>query len=245
MTDHGAHAAHGGQPHDPPGGHGVIVFGDETLYFSHLAMFMPAHGHQVVMEVDLPDEVLKAYRKARTKHPQSTFYSLSPVPYVLTDLFPPAPDRPARLTSIVGTLFRDQFELLADDEVESHLVARDVTATVTNVIVKRKLVPLRKRPARLEYVLFGKEGDLYLAHVLNRPPDFDQIIAVEAAGRPLPAGDLARGVPLGVPGTKDTAEQRLRAGSATTGEMRVAGKKQAVPLVLGAEVYFSDRDFQE
>jgi len=239
--DHDAHAGH--PTSDPPLGHGMIVWGDDTIWFSHLGMFMAAHGYQVLLKVKLPDGVMKRYREARQEHPGSPFYSLSPEPFVLTDLFPPAATTPP-LTTIVGTLFREQFELLGDDEIKDHLVARDVTVTVTKVILKRKLVPFEKRPPQLRYVLFGTPEELYLAHVITRPPDFDQILAVESVGRPLTDADLAKGLVIEIPKVKDSAATRLHESSKTSGEFRIAGRKQTLQLVLGTEVYFSDRDFR-
>jgi hypothetical protein len=40
------------QPHDV-GIHGMLFFGEGTLYLSHLPMFMSMHDHQVILEVTL------------------------------------------------------------------------------------------------------------------------------------------------------------------------------------------------
>lgn len=240
--DHGADAS---TAHDTAESHGMIVWGDATIYFSHLAMFSnPVHAQQVILEVTLPNDAMRGYRGAKAKHPESTFYSFRPEPFILGDLFPPAAGRPARLTSLVGTLFRDQFEQLGEDEVKDHLVARNVTAKVTRVIVRRKLIPFGKRPVRLEYVLFGKQHELYLAHPINLPPDFDQIIAVKSVGRELTDADLAPGLPLAMPGTKDSAESRVRGDAKAQAEISIGGTPQPVALALGVEVYFSDNDFK-
>jgi hypothetical protein len=40
------------KPHDH-GVHGMLLFGEESLYLSHLPMFMTIHDHQVILEVTL------------------------------------------------------------------------------------------------------------------------------------------------------------------------------------------------
>ena len=37
-------------------------------------------------------------------------------------------------------------------------------------------------PDDLTYLLLGRGGALFLAHVISQPPDFDQILSVELAG---------------------------------------------------------------
>jgi hypothetical protein len=75
MTDHDAHAGgHGGHPghggtgaDDTTGVHGMLLFGEDVVYLSHLPMFMSPHNFQVLLEVGFDDavhEVLRADREA-------------------------------------------------------------------------------------------------------------------------------------------------------------------------------------
>ena len=48
MTNHHAGLA------DPPAGHGMLLFGEKSIYLSHLPLFsMTVHRYQVILEVTL------------------------------------------------------------------------------------------------------------------------------------------------------------------------------------------------
>jgi hypothetical protein len=51
-----------------------------------------------------------------------------------------------------------------------------------------------RKPAELEYLLFGDVKEAFLAHLITAPPDFDQMVSVQALDGRLSAEDLARGV---------------------------------------------------
>ena len=110
--DHHAHTeghAGGSAHNDPAAGHGMLVVGLDTVFFYHLPMFMSPHDYQVILEGTLSQsgsDPQRIYREDRKGHPQTRVYTLSPVPFVLPDLFPPA----HKLKKIQGDLFRGHFE---------------------------------------------------------------------------------------------------------------------------------------
>jgi hypothetical protein len=53
----------------------------------------------------------------------------------------------------------------------------------------------------LEYLLFGKGTDLFLAHLITAPPDFDQVLGVKVTGHQFTADELANGVHVVFPKT--------------------------------------------
>src|SRR3954454_8976937 len=68
MHEHEQPGLHGGQhhgqsqpdeqPRNPTmGGHGMLVFGQDVQYMSHLPMFMRPHNFQVLLEVDFDEDV--------------------------------------------------------------------------------------------------------------------------------------------------------------------------------------------
>ena len=63
---------------------------------------------------------------------------------------------------------------------------------IKNVIHARKFDPNAARPKNLQYIVFGKPGEIYLAHLITRTPDFDQIIRV-SIDEQLPGESLVRG----------------------------------------------------
>jgi hypothetical protein len=50
---------------------------------------------------------------------------------------------------------------------------------VKQVVHFREFDSKTKRPAHLEYLLFGKGGKFFLAHLIVAPPDFDQLLSVK------------------------------------------------------------------
>jgi hypothetical protein len=66
------------------------------------------------------------------------------------------------------------------------------------------------KPEELTYLLFGRDAELFLAHRISEPPDFDQILSVELAGSPLDEEDMKTGVEVVLPGRANTAKERLR-----------------------------------
>jgi hypothetical protein len=60
MTNHDAHAGgHGDHPgpggDDTTGVHGMLLFGEDVVYLSHLPMFMSPHNFQVLLITASPD----------------------------------------------------------------------------------------------------------------------------------------------------------------------------------------------
>ena len=61
-------ATHHSHGKDRPAVHGMLVIGEQTVYVSHLPMFMSPHDYQVILEVNLSNggsAVHAAYVKDR------------------------------------------------------------------------------------------------------------------------------------------------------------------------------------
>ena len=52
---------------EPVGRHGMLVLGSESVYVSHLPMFMPQHRYQGIWEVSFGAEGDKVYRAERAR----------------------------------------------------------------------------------------------------------------------------------------------------------------------------------
>ena len=178
MDHHGHAAGHpGGSGHaDAAGGHGMLVVGQDAVFFYHLPMFMSPHDYQVILEGTLSQpgsDPQRLYREDRKRHPHTPVYTFAPVPYIMPELFPPAPKR----KTIQGDLFRGHFESPPEYPAEPFAIASGVDVTVAHVVFVKKLLPLSSPPDHLEYVLFGKGRELFLAHRISRRGDFDQVVA--------------------------------------------------------------------
>jgi hypothetical protein len=85
-----------------------------------------------------------------------------------------------------------------------------VDVTVTRVIHFRKFDPAAAKPSQLEYLLFGRGAERFLAHVITRPPDFDHILAVTSLGPQVTDEELTQGMTLRFPGKTNSVASRIR-----------------------------------
>jgi hypothetical protein len=227
---------------DQPATHNMLVVGERTVYLSHLPMFqekgkepMP-HRYQAILEATLAKQ--EDYAKDRQAHPATTIYTLNPEIFVLPDLV--SQSQP-RQSFKANTVFRGHLE--RDGKVP---ILQDVGVTVTRVVHFREFDPKAKRPRELEYLLFGKGGELFLAHRIVGPPDFDQVLSVKAVEPALTDEELARGVTVVFPGTRNTAAGRLGVRK-VAGEATLAGSPavhRKIQVDVGKELYFEQGELR-
>jgi len=163
---HSHHDEGGGE--DTVGRHGMLVFGEQVLYFSHLPMFHAPHNFQVLLEVRLGDAATEALFADRRLH-RAEVYTFDPAEFAIAELDPAGPVRP----SIRGTLVHGHFERGGTP------IATDVTAEVVDVVYFRKLDLDAQRPdgELMEYLCFGRPGQLFLAHRIEGRPSFDHVVS--------------------------------------------------------------------
>ncbi|MGX5213941.1 hypothetical protein ACWKT3_35520 [Streptomyces violaceus] len=192
MSDHHGNGGH----HDPPGpdttgGHGMLVFGHEVTYFSHLPMFDTPHNYQVLLEVGLDEDVREALRSHSHAFPEEPYDTFDPVRFPMAEL-DPAGSGPRR-TSITGSIYCGHFERRAEGTPP---LARNIEVRIERCVQFTQLdVDARATDdGKLEYLCFGHGGRLYLAHAISGWPSYDQILEVHAVpgtatnpmGQPLP-----------------------------------------------------------
>lgn len=223
---------------DPPGTHGMLLFGEKTIYLSHLPMFsMNIHRYQVILEVTLTKaggDAQAAYVKDRRQHPGTRIYTFEPETFVLPELDPKNPQR----TSFAGTIFRGHFER------GGRAINENVVAKVTRVIHFRRFDSQATGLPQLEYFVFGKDQDLFLAHLITRPPDFDQVMSVSQIDRKFTNEELSAGAPIIFPGKSNTPGQRIKPATQVIGQVKQAGAGAAkmVKLRPGVQFYFEARE---
>ncbi len=226
----------GGQLADHPDAdmHGMLVVGDQTVYLSHLPMFgHPHHDVQAILEVHLSgdgDDPQATYVEDRRGSGERV-YTLAPERFFLRHLVTPEPGREC-LCEFTGKLYRGHFE-----RGGTPLLSK-VTITVDHVVHFRQFDPRADAPENLEYVLFGKGDERFLAHLITRPPDFDQVLSVRASGQNFSDDDLQQGPTLFIPGRANRASDRLKPGERITAMVR--GASGQVELEIGTEVYFEE-----
>jgi hypothetical protein len=230
---------------DHPATHNMLVVGEETVYLSHLPMFqekgeppMP-HRYQAILEVTFVNQ--ESYVKDRREHRTTKIYTLNPETFVLPELVSSDPQHKPLRTFKAKTIFRGHLE--RENGVP---ILQDVEVSVKRVSHFREFDPKAKKPPQLEYLLLGKGQELFLAHLITSPPDFDQILAVRVTDHKFTDEELAKGIPVVFPGTTNAAASRLREKQRVAGEIRVdnlpAPKK--IQVQVNREFYFEEGELR-
>lgn len=255
ILDVGADAAFGGaqpQEEDAPNVHNMLVVGDEAVFLSHLPMFQSLdkarseftspHRYQVILEATFAkgDKTLSdLYLKDRRAHPDTRIYTLGPQEeFVLSRLF--TPDAQPSLRSFTATVFRGHLE----HQAPAIPGLEDARVNVTRVAHARRFDPRIAKPDRLEYIVFGKPGGLFLAHAIFGPPDFDHVLGAQLGSLELTAKDLMTDVRVVFDDRKNVSAERIHEGQAVGGTLRRATDRGAggtkVQVKVGRQFYFEE-----
>jgi hypothetical protein len=206
MHDHGTHSGNG-----DVGVHGMLLFGAENVYLSHLPMFQPPHEYQVLLRVTLSKDGsdAKALYVEDRKTAGDTIYTLVPEKFAMADLI--SSDEASALRSFTGTIFRGHFERGGTPLVE------DVLVKVEEIVYAAKLDPQDERGS-LTYLCFGKPGELFAVHQIRKQPDFDQVIAVKLADQEVADFSFARAAPVHIADRENDSGQRLKPSDRAPGD---------------------------
>jgi len=211
----------------------MLVFGEQQIFLSHLPMFHAPHDFQVLLQVRLRSDVgdpEALYRQDRSKSGEKV-YTWVPKKFVLQDLL--APTTPLR--SMAGTLFRGHFE-----RGGTPITSAAVTAEVVRVLHGRRLTPGSEAMSSPRYLLVGTAAEPFLVHLITRPPDFDQVTAVQLA-KDGPTFD--GGIPvLEIPDRKNTQDDRLREGESVQAVILPEQGGGRLQITVRTEVYFETGD---
>jgi len=239
---------------DDPATHNMLLVGEQTAYLSHLPMFeglnkektdfATPHRYQVILEAAFTDgnrNLTDVYTADRKKNPAVKMYTLNPAFFVLPDLDPAgsSPLRKFRGNALIrGHLERGGRSFIGDFENPPAGGAFDVN--VVNVVHFHKFVPGAPKPTQLQYILFGKGPETFLAHFIAAPPDFDQIISVRVMGQKFSDAELSRGIAVTFPGRANTSTGRIQEKGHASGEL--VGRPNPKPVQVDAlrEFYFEE-----
>jgi hypothetical protein len=232
-------------PEDAPQRHGMLLFGEAGAYFSHLPMFHRPHDYQAIFEVGLSrtgTDPVTVYVKDRQAHPEFKIYTWSPkTMFVLKDLVSPDPEHPQG-GPFVGDIVRGHFE-----RDGSTTILRDVHVSATNVVHFRRFDSQAQGLSRLEYMLFGKVQELFLTHLITKPPDYDQILSVQIPSHEFTDEELRLGISLVFPERANSASERLREGEQAVAEAQLAGEdttRTQIQVEVGIEYYFEEGELR-
>jgi hypothetical protein len=242
----GAHADTSPVPEDPPAVHNMLVVGRDTIFLSHLPMFdgtdstktvfTSPHRYQIILQATFTqngNDVGDLYAGDRQRHATVKMYTLSPEPFVLSRLFTPNSQQPT-LNGLTATVFRGHLER-GGEPIDG---LRDVRVHIDKVVYARQFDPTEDKPDKLTYVLFGKGQELFLAHQITEPPDFDQILSVKVDGDRLTDEELDRGVEVVIPDRDNLSPERIKENETVSGRGHVTGAHQFLDLRIQANVEF-------
>jgi len=250
---------------DPPGGHNMLVFGERTVFLSHFPMFQQMaqdrtrfdtiHRFQVIMEASFEtsqgQDVTDRYRQARQQRPEVRMYSLQPEQFVLQRLFAP-PGGGSPLTAFRGLVFFNHLERSGAALVPGLGSEQDpIVVRVRRVVHAREFRPEDTSPEELEYILFGKGDELFLAHLIATPADFDQVLPVVVADQRPSDEELNRGLRVRLDGRPNTASDRLREEDRrVTARVRAASeppgsdRERGIVIEPRREIYFEESELR-
>ena len=153
------------------GGHGMAVFGGrEGLYASHLPMFHTPHDSQVLLRFHLADAAAdKALRETLAREPK--LWTFDPEAF---DLLRLGPGHVKPLREFKARFFEGHFERGGKPQaVEQRVV-------VDEVLLFRRLSPAQRKAATGRYRLIGKGSEWFAVKTIDRRPDFDHIVRLDA-----------------------------------------------------------------
>lgn len=151
---------------DPASVHGMLLFGSQKTYLSHLPMFHSPHDYQAIMEVELDQKAQMLYFADQKDHP-NTYYTIVPPRFVLPEVI-------QNKKSFTAQIYRGHFER------DGEHIGNAVNIQISKVIYFKKLHPAPHTVSMDQYLIFGSQSESFAAHFIQGAPNFDQILKVGA-----------------------------------------------------------------
>jgi hypothetical protein len=214
-----AQNGHSGMSPDKPAIHGMLIFGTQTIYASHLPLFHAPHNYQVILELELDKAAKEKFIKDQQLHPEYTTYTFEPESFILADKI-------NSKGSFKANLYRGHFER------GGVKIADSISIKIAAVIFFKQFDPAEPRRANAAYFLFGNGKEQFAVHQISNKPDFEQIIQVKTtalSNKTEPVVFSAINSPVGVSSNAIT--------------VKISSKAQ--PLILLKQLYLEFDDLKE
>lgn len=163
--------AMGGHQHgngDAPSVHGMLMFGQQELFISHLPMFHTPHDYQAIASVELSEKNKSIYLNSKSNNPLESVYTIVPEIFVLPEVF------------VEGATFKAQV-FKGHFERGGQPISEMIEFKIKEVIFFKKLNGNASSTTDLKYIYFGTSSEMFAAHIVNAKPDFDQIIEIKVS----------------------------------------------------------------
>jgi hypothetical protein len=158
---------HGDMQADKPSTHGMVIFGRETIYASHLPLFHAPHHYQIILQLQLEKTTQQKFIKDQQLHPEAATYSIEPEKFILPEII----EKPRQFKA---NLYRGHFER------GGVKIADSITVKITDVVYFKKLDPEQTKDSTVNFILFGNNKAQYAVHHISNKPDFEQIIQIKS-----------------------------------------------------------------
>jgi hypothetical protein len=153
---------------DNPSVHGMLIFGKEKIYASHLPLFHTPHNYQIILELELDKKTKAQFVRDQQLHPEFTTYTIEPEKFILPEMIKtPGPFK--------VNIYRGHFER------GGSLFIKQITASIKEVIYFKKFEPSEAKANDTKFILFGNSREQFAAHFITNHPDFEQIIQVNTS----------------------------------------------------------------
>ena len=233
-------------PEEGPAVHNWMLVGSQTAFLSHLPMFeklnptgtdyLTPHRFQVILQASFNgrgSDLGSLYFADRRSHPDIKMFTVCPpTKFVLPRVVTPSP-----LASFQGTVLRGHLERGG----KPILGLENVAVKIQKIVHFHQFDPAAQTPRTLEYLLFGRGPELFLAHSIVKPPDFDQILSVNVSGLQLTDNELGSAIRISIPRKKNSPADRLKEGEQAAAEMS-GGRKLSVRAIR--EFYFEEGELR-
>jgi hypothetical protein len=231
---------------EAPATHNWMLVGSQTAFLSHLPMFeklnsagtdyLTPHRFQVILQASFTSrgsDVSPLYFTDRRAHKNVKMFTVSPAKdFVLAQVVSAPP-----LKSFPATVFRGHLER-GGQPIRG---LQDVAVNIQKIVHFHKFDPTAQKPPTLEYLLFGRGSELFLAHSIVKPPDFDQILSVAVSGLTLTDKDLGSSIRVSIPSRQNSPAVRLKQGEQAAAETS-DGRKLTLRAIT--EFYFEEGELK-
>jgi hypothetical protein len=162
------------------GVHGMVLFGSERIFLSHIPMYTPPHDMQALFEVKIGTGVPAASQQFSDKS-----FTIQP-----TEKFSLDELMKGTLKGFTATVYLGNFEAGGTP------LYRDVRFDVVRVVYQRPMTAAMTASDGIDYLAIGTPNDAFLVHLIDKPPSFDQILHVKLPAAFLDAASLEKGAPV-------------------------------------------------
>jgi hypothetical protein len=146
--------------------HGMLIFGTDKIYASHLPMFRTPHNYQIIIELTLDKATKLKFVADQKLHPEFTTYTIEPEKFVLPDMI-------NAKGSFKANLYRGHFERGGTK------IADSINIKITTIVYFKKFDANVAKQSEASFLVFGTSKEQFAIHQISNKPDFEQILQVK------------------------------------------------------------------